>query len=140
MSVEQNKAIILRFWFDSAERGLKAVDELFADDFVRYSPDGKMGKAQFRQLVDMLQKAFPDSRSKIDGLVAEGDRVAFHYVLTGTDKGGYRGNPPTGKRFSFTQANFCVVRGGKITELRVFPVAPSVDEQLGIKPKAQRGE
>lgn len=137
MSLEQNKAVIRQLWWSERVKPaqeLRLMDELFADDFVRYAPDGNMDRAGFEQRVAVLLKAFPDSCHTMEAMVAEGDLVAFHYILTGTDTGGYRSNPPTGKRFTQRQGNFCLFRGGKVVELRVFPVPPSIDEQLGITP------
>ena len=41
MSIEKNKALILRFWDEVNKGNLTIVDECFADNFVRYAADGQ---------------------------------------------------------------------------------------------------
>jgi predicted ester cyclase len=52
-------------------------------------------------------------------LVAEGDKVAVRYNVTGTHKGALQGIPPTGKKVSFSAMDFITLMDGKITEVWV---------------------
>jgi predicted ester cyclase len=46
----------------------------------------------------MLRKAFPNLRFTIEELVAEGDIVAGHLIMSGTHEGALRGMPPPSGR------------------------------------------
>ncbi|HYY22840.1 MAG TPA: ester cyclase, partial [Thermoleophilaceae bacterium] len=43
--------------------------------------------------------SFPDFRMEVQDLVAEDDKVVGHFKCSGTHRGEWRGNPPTGRRF-----------------------------------------
>ena len=52
-----------------------------------------------RMFYDAVWRAFPDSQLVIDDdVIVEGDKAAFRYIFTGTQKEEFMGIPPTGKR------------------------------------------
>jgi predicted ester cyclase len=51
-----------------------------------------------RMFYDSLWRAFPDSHVVIDDLIVEGDKAAWRYTFTGTQKGEFMGIPLSGKR------------------------------------------
>jgi predicted ester cyclase len=55
-------------------------------------------------------------RMTLDELVAEGDRVAFRWTMTGKHVGEFAGIAPTGRPVSLTGLNFERVADGKIVE------------------------
>jgi steroid delta-isomerase-like uncharacterized protein len=60
--------------------------------------------------------AFPDLRHDIVDMVAEGDKVAVRFNVTGTHKGELQGIPPTDKKVSFSAIDFITMIDGKIAE------------------------
>ncbi len=48
--------------------------------------------------------------------MAEGDKVAVRFNITGTHKGDFQGIPPTGKEVSIDCINFLTVVNGEIVE------------------------
>ena len=56
-----------------------------------------------KRLIKELTAAFPDHHTKIEDLVAEGDRVAVRVTFSGTHEGDFRGMPATGRSFSQMQ-------------------------------------
>lgn len=60
--------------------------------------------------------AFPDSKITIDQVVADGDRVSMLLTFTGTHKGEFLGQPPTGKQVSAKQVLKLRIANGKIVE------------------------
>ncbi|HJU95279.1 MAG TPA: ester cyclase [Nitrososphaera sp.] len=58
-------------------------------------------------------KAFPDINHNILDLVAEGDKVAARFSITGTYIGEFQGIPHTGKEVSIDCINFLTVIDGK---------------------------
>ncbi len=124
MSVEQNKALIHRF-IDGFGRGdLSVMDDCFAEAFANYRTDGTvMDRAGYKRLCSALVKA-PDVQVKLDEMLADLDRVAFRFTMTWTDKTGFMGKPPSGKRISMSEAYFVGFDGGKISEFVNFQAQP----------------
>ena len=69
-----------------------------------------------KQFIAAVINAFPDIHHNILDVVAEGDKVAVRFTITGTHKGEYQGIPPTGKEVSIDCINFLTVLNGKIVE------------------------
>ncbi|HEY93398.1 MAG TPA: ester cyclase [Dehalococcoidia bacterium] len=121
MGIEENKAIIKRFWEECNKGNYDVIDELCADNFVNYRINGTtMDKAGYKRLFQAISQASPDTQATIGEMVGEGDLVAFYFILAGTNTGEIAGNPPTGKRFSMMESYFARFKGGKIIEFRNF--------------------
>ncbi len=78
--------------------------------------------------------AFPDFHHNIIDVVAENDKVAVRYIVTGTHKGEFQGIPPNGKQVSFEGTEFITIMDGKIAEERVFIDIMGWMQQLGVIP------
>jgi steroid delta-isomerase-like uncharacterized protein len=98
VSLEENKAIVLR-WFAELDRGnLDIVDELIADDYVDHNPalpNLPSGREGVRQYVRILKSAFPDANHTVEDVIAEADKVMTRVTARGTFLGeciGYRAN------------------------------------------------
>jgi steroid delta-isomerase-like uncharacterized protein len=61
-------------------------------------------------------RAFPDLRIDLEDVVAEGDRVASRWTMTGTHRGEYMGVLPTGKRIKVSGTSFDRFVDGKIAQ------------------------
>lgn len=85
------------------ERDLTVADALFAPDYRNHAGGDYGGPDGMRRLVEELTAAFPDHRSSVEDVVAEGDRVALRVTFSGTHEGNFRGMPATGERFSQMQ-------------------------------------
>jgi steroid delta-isomerase-like uncharacterized protein len=113
------KALARRFYEEVLNKGdLDALDDLVADDLVEHQempgmPPGKEGVYAF---VTTFRTAFPDLRAEIQGMVAEGDEVWVHAVMTGTHTGEFLGIAPTGKAFNVVAFDRVRVRDGKAVE------------------------
>ena len=66
--------------------------------------------------------AFPDAKFTLDGpLLIDGNRVAQHLTITGTDTGGFLGLPPTGKAFRMPLVGIFELTDHKISyERRIY--------------------
>jgi len=119
MSVEENKAVVRRFWGVWEEGNIGLVDELVAPDYVNHSPgipDQPEGPEGIKAVVNMFRGGMPDLRVVIDEVIAEGDRVAVRYTIEGTHEGELFGVPPTGRRVSIESITVERVSEGKIRE------------------------
>lgn len=108
MSTEENKAIVRRSVDAWNKRDLDALFELQdKEKFVWHGPGGEQigprEEAQARENLEKLFAAFPDIRSEIADLIAEGDKVAVRLVV--------RGGPPTGRNTHIMR-----IEDGKIVE------------------------
>jgi len=121
MSVEQNKAVISKYWDELNKGNLAHMDECFATNFANRRIDGTViDRDGYKQLNATLLKGFPDLHVTVNQMVGEGENVAFWFTLSGTNLGELRGSPPTGKHLTILEAYFARLEGGKITEFRHF--------------------
>jgi predicted ester cyclase len=125
MSVEENKALIRRF-IDGFNKGTTEFwEECFADSFVNYRTDGMvMDRDGYKKMCTMLKKNSSDVHITLDETIAEGKRLAFRFTIEWTDKAGFMGKPPSGKRISMSEAYFVGFKGNKISEFRNFQAQP----------------
>lgn len=122
---EQNKALV-RQWIEEGfnKRGLKVVDESFVEGFMVNGR--KIGREGLKQSMTRHLTAFPDLHVVIDEIMAEGNKVGVWYTARGTQRGEFRGVPPTGKQVTWVGVDLLRVEGGKIVEGRF------VDDSLGL--------
>jgi predicted ester cyclase len=104
---ERNKAVVRRL-FDEVWNGrrLDLVAELYEPDVVvDYQPYAPLrhGHDEVRGMVDRAWTTFPDYREELVGLIAEGDKVAVHLRISGTQLGAWGPLPPTGRRLEFEE-------------------------------------
>lgn len=69
-----------------------------------------------KHFITNIVKAFPDIDHHILDVVAEGDKVALRFNITGTHKGQFQDIPATGKKISVSCVNFLTIIDGKIIE------------------------
>ncbi len=124
MSTEQHKAVIQRF-VDGMGRGDPSViDECFTDTFANYRIEGTvMDRAGYKKFCSIVVKA-AEMQVKLDELLADGERAAFRFTMTWTDKTGFGGKPPSSKRISMSEAYFVGFDGDKISEFINFQAQP----------------
>jgi steroid delta-isomerase-like uncharacterized protein len=87
-----------------------------------------------KQLFIAFTSAFPDLSSNIVAMVAEGDKVAVRFNITGTHKGEFQGIPPTGKKVSFSGMDFLTIIDGKVEEEWESIDTMGVMQQIGAIP------
>jgi steroid delta-isomerase-like uncharacterized protein len=63
-------------------------------------------------------QAFPDLKTETEDLIIDGNRVAWFFKVSGTQRGGFMGLPPTGKAFSVPSVFYYVLRDGQIVHER----------------------
>ena len=141
MSIEQNKALIHR-WVEVWNTGkINAVSEFLTPDYVRHDPNGPevRGIEMEQQLLAMYRAAFPDLHLDIEHLVAEGDTVAIHLIVRGTQQGELMGISPTGNHVTVTAMEVFRLVDGKIAEQWVTLDVLGLLQQIGAIPGAEPG-
>jgi len=120
MSVEGNKALTIYF-IEEVNKGeaatMEAMDELFSPDFIFHSATGEdMGLEGLKKHLSESFSAFPDLHFTLDDMVAEGNKVASRFTMSGTHKGGFSGIPPTNRKFEVWAINIIRIVNGKCVE------------------------
>ena len=121
MSAEELKALERRF-FEELNKGKAAamtvIDELCVTDFVWHPGTGEdiRGLKDYKQFNNEAYSAFPDVHLTVDDIVAEGEKAAVRFTITGTHKGEVRGVPPTSKKVTVWGISIDRIAGGKFVE------------------------
>jgi steroid delta-isomerase-like uncharacterized protein len=117
--LDQNKRVVERIWDELVNGGEPdALAELVSRDFVDHAPlPGLSSDLEgLRQRLHILHRAFPDFRSTIIDLVAEGDKVVAFVLSEGTHHGDFAGVPATGRRFTMQEIQILRIVDGKMIE------------------------
>jgi steroid delta-isomerase-like uncharacterized protein len=118
MSAEESAAVVRRYYdlltshpSDVGGYNVVAPDAIFREP-------GRMlqGREAFRQRVADFTTAFPDLRCSIDDLVANDDKVAVRWTLSGTHQGAFGPYPATSKPVTLTGMGLHRVANGQMIE------------------------
>jgi len=115
MSLEENKAIVLRLYEAVNTRNLSSLEEFVALDYVDHTRKIR-GLEAFKQFGAMIFNTFPDFHETTEDIIAEGDKVWVRNTITATHKGEYLGLPPTGNKFAEASVDIFRIVDGKIVE------------------------
>jgi len=80
----------------------------------------------FTRDLAVLRQAFPDARFTIEDILAEGDKLADRYTISGTHARPFLGIPATGRQIHLAGISIVRISGGKIAERW------AVTDQLGL--------
>ncbi len=119
-TIEQNKAVIRRFFDAWNSRQPEAFNELVAPDVVRHceaTPDLQARSLDhIKEFLRLDTAVFPDSVQTVKLLVAEGDLVATWTAYEGTQQGPMGPFPPSGRKAQFDFGAVFRIESGKIAE------------------------
>jgi predicted ester cyclase len=116
---EDNKALIRRAIDAGNDDGLASIDRFFAADWIGWdSRDGsKSSREDMKKEMEVILSGFPDARTDIDDILADGDKVATRLTVTGTHtKDSKTYGSPTGRQITFTMMAVDRIANGKIVE------------------------
>jgi predicted ester cyclase len=135
MSTETNKSVI-RNLLTAFEKGdTKNVDKFFASNWVNHDPSlpPLRGLEGAKELID-LWSAISNRKVTIEDSLAEGDRVAMRFTISGKHTGSLMGIAPTGKSINVTASGIFRIVDGKATDNWVNFDALGLLQQLGAVP------
>ena len=144
MSVNEIKALERRL-YEEYNKGqaavLAVIDELYATDTIQHSSSGQdiHGIENYKQHVSAFSSALPDLHFTIEDMIAEGDKVALRVTVTGTNKGAFRGIPPTNKKVTSEMIQIDRIVGGKFVEGWSRYDTLGLMQQLGLIPTPGKG-
>ncbi len=119
VSAEENESLVRRYFEEAwVKRNLAAVDELMVPNYVEHQiPDGRLtSRHSLKQLLAMYYKAFPDMKSVLHDIFAQGDRVMYRWSVNATHLGDWLGISPTGNHMRATGITIYHIVGGKAVE------------------------
>ncbi|HKA46447.1 MAG TPA: ester cyclase [Burkholderiales bacterium] len=113
------------------------------------APDYKQKRFGFQHLRDYglakgtsesnISRAFPNRRDRIDGFIAEGEKVWMRFKLAGAHTASLYGMPPTGKVIEAPEIGIMRIVDGKWRESWYFGDELGLMLQLGISPNVLLG-
>lgn len=135
MSLEENKALIRRFFAELDKGNLDVVDELVADDFIDHDPPPfpglAPGRSGLKQAAEMFWIATP-GRHVIEDQIAEGDKVVTRLRGLGKHEGELAGIPPSGNDLDVKAVSIYRISDERIVEhWSVVDTATNL-QQLGV--------
>jgi steroid delta-isomerase-like uncharacterized protein len=135
---ERHKAVVLRFMEQvQNSRDYAGIPVYCQPDHVLDHPELSAPAAGLeileKKIGDMVG-AFPDMRFDPEDVVAEGDRVAVRFTLTGTQRGTLGPVPPSGRPLVQSGMAVYEIRDGKIAEVRIREDLLQMLDQLGAVP------
>lgn len=134
--LEANKALAERFHADIFDAGSVAVaDEILTPDFVWHVQVGP-GPEGVKEFAGAMRVAFPDLRIAADAVLAEGDRVAIRWTLTGTQEGEFFGVPASGRSVNSPGVDIYRIENGQIAEIWTVGDDLGILTQIGAIPGA----
>lgn len=135
---EEHKEIVRRMNEDVWGEGtLELIEEYVAEEYIEHntaSPEDIRGPEGYRENVEMVRTALPDMEVDVvtEHLVAEGDRVYYHYTITGTHDGPFMGIEPTGTEVSVSGMGIARFEDGMIVESWSNVDVLGLMQQLGV--------
>jgi steroid delta-isomerase-like uncharacterized protein len=116
LSIEENKALIRRF-FNAIESGnLQVLDEIVAEDYDDHLAGQTPGRETVKKYFAGLRSAFSDLTLPISAIVAEGDCVAVLNSVRGTHKGDFIGLKATGRSIDAMAFQLYRIENGQLAE------------------------
>jgi steroid delta-isomerase-like uncharacterized protein len=118
MSVEENKALVRRFFDAFGRNDFAALEAVTSQDVVYHTapPGLSAGIEGYRELMAMYVSAFPDVQIIVDDMIAEGDKVVTRFTSRGTHRGEFMGIAPMGSQVTIGGISIIRVAGNKVTE------------------------
>ncbi len=116
---------------------LDVVDDLVDATFVHHDPQGPEvnNRQEYKQLISMYRKAYPDLHFAIEDTLESGDKVIIRYTASGTQDGDLPGIPATGKYGEVTGISITRFLDGKAVEAWTNWDTLGMLQNLGVVPR-----
>ena len=136
MAVEDNKAVVRRY-FDALAAGRPdLLDGVFAPGYVSHAGSAvgeeESGVEAIKQFTSLFHLAFPAARFSLDDLIGEGDKVVLRMTVRGRHEGPFQGLPPTGRTIELVAVDTFRLADGRIVEGWPTDTSLVLLQQLGL--------
>jgi steroid delta-isomerase-like uncharacterized protein len=108
--------VVQKFW---NEQNVNALDTTHSLDSIAHNPvipGQPLPFYMYKNVCLVHLAAFPDMRVTTENIIAEADKVAINWTVTGTQLGALMGIPATGRPVKFTGITIYRFASGKIVE------------------------
>lgn len=108
--------------------------DIISDDVVFYaptSPEPMHGFSSYTGVLDMMRGAMPDVQWRPEEIIADGDKVAVRFTMSGTQSKPFMNLPATNRPVTVTAMNIYELKDGKIIREHGMPDLFSMLIQLG---------
>ena len=119
MTIEENKALVRRFYEEIDRGNLEAMDELVGEDYLDHNPPPFPGLASGREGLKQAFKIFWEAtpgNHHIEEQIAEGDKVVTRLTSYGKHEGDLPGAPRTGNDLKMTSITIHRIANGRLVE------------------------
>ena len=134
MSVEDNKAIVRRYWYDlwNDKKG-EVMNEIASDALVLHFPKGQAHQPpSLRKWFETALVAFPNVHFTLHDEIAEGDKVVSRWSYVATNTGEFLGRPATQRQVTDQGIDIFRIANGKIVEMWVAQDSLGLLHELGV--------
>ena len=118
-ALEENKALVRRFYEEIDKGNIDAMDELVAEDYINHDPPPfpglTSGLAGLKQAFKAFWEATPGTH-EIEDQIAEGDKVVTRLRGVGRHEGELFGIPASGNEMNVKAIAIHRIANGKIVE------------------------
>lgn len=125
------KAVVMRIFENLFNEEISGERERIIDPEVLGRPMGGRGPHETLLVIASLRGSFPDLRFEVEDLIAEGDRVAALWTMTGTHLGPFLTVAPTGRTVRVSGVTVFELPKGKWRSSRGSWDLPHALAQLG---------
>lgn len=140
MTLEKNKALVISF-FKKANHDRKTPIELCTKDFIAHIVGSTpMNLYAFQLYQKNYYDSFSDTKTVIEDLIAEGDKVAFRGYVKSVHTAAFMGVQANGTRVIVPIFGFAKIVNGKISEWWNSPDRLSWMQQIGALPKSSKAK
>ncbi len=115
---EQVQSIVESFYGAFNDGAIADMDRLFTIDVVDHAPwPGQTADvAGFKAGLAEMRASFPDFHMSVERTVIQGDLVAVHFTISGTQLGEFMGTPASSKTFEIEAMDILRMTDGRIAE------------------------
>ena len=137
MSVETNLSVVQSVLMLMEKDMPGGIERYFATNWVNHDPSlpPMKGLEGARQLFGLWGGALSNRKLTIEDTLAQGDKVAVHFVISGTHTGDLMGIPPSGKMVNVSGTGIFKLADGKLTDNWVNFDSLGLLQQIGAVPK-----
>ena len=125
--------------YEAIDKGdAEALNSLMAENVVDHTPDPSMadkgltGLSAVKQMIMTYHAAFPDMKTTIYSMTAEGDMVTIHYNMKGTNTGPMMGMAATNKTIDVDGVDVVKLKDGMATDHWGYSQEMKMMAQLGL--------
>ncbi|MGD0258044.1 MAG: ester cyclase [Thermoplasmata archaeon] len=134
--IKDHVTVVRRLIEEGFNRGdLTVLDQILDPEYLEHqslAPGVPPTREAVPAMIRALRAGFPDLHLSIEAVDTAEDRVWLRLHATGTHKGPFMGNPPTGRKMSIDVLDVCRIRRGRIVEHWGVPDHLTLFEQLGL--------